>query len=90
MVAHNSKYPVLSTIANVLGGGGLVLVAVGAFAFLYGFSGGALYVLGGIVIAVLGLVTTALGELVGVMFDIEHNTRTATTSGRTPERTPQG
>jgi hypothetical protein len=93
MMVRNVKYPMLSTVANLLIGAGWMLVVVGAIAFLYGLltlgkgTTGILMLGSGLGVAVCGLLGTAAGELVGVTFDIECNTRTVTTSGRGPDAT---
>ncbi len=98
MIAHNSKYPVLSSVANILIVIGWTMVAAGTITLIYGIAesqqgfglGNILFSASGTIAAALGLILAITGELVGVFFDIELNTRTAGTSGRTQESTPQG
>lgn len=94
MITRNQKYPMLSTVANILSLGGWAMVAGGAIAVLYGLgntSGVLMFpILSGVAIAVAGLGVTTSSELIGVVFDIEHNTRTASTSGRAPEANLHG
>lgn len=82
-----TRFPVLSTIANLLRIAGWILVAVAA---LYGVLAGVLEPMqpghrfdvsdvfdlaGGLAGAVVGLITVAFGEAIGVLFAIEENTR---------------
>ena len=85
----NTRFPVLSTISQVLIYSGWALVIIAGIVALYfgmlepGEAGhafgtpNALWVGLGILAAVLGLITAAFGEVIGVLFAIEENTRLA-------------
>jgi hypothetical protein len=90
MVTRNAKYPMLSTVANALIIIGWILVIAGAIGTLYGLItigngwAGITNFLGGLVAVIMGLIGAGAGELVGVAFDIENNTRSMSTSSRMP------
>lgn len=83
----NKKFPVLSTVSNLLKIVGWLVVLYGAIYAAYEgiiepvqpghkFAGGDLFqLISGLGIAILGLVTVAFSEVIGVLFAIEENTR---------------
>ncbi len=86
----NSRFPVLSTISGILRFAGWVVTAG---AVLYGLlyqglilpnqpryhfdTGNAVAIASAVLGAVIGLITVAFGETIGVLFAIEENTRRA-------------
>ena len=91
MITRNASFPMLSTIANLLVIVGWLLVAAGSIAFLYGLvtmghSGSSIIALiSGLVAVILALLGIGAGELVGVAFAIEQNTRAMGAAGRASE-----
>jgi hypothetical protein len=90
VITRNSSFPTLSTVANLLVIGGGVLVAAGSIALLYGLvtigqsMSGMMTLIGGLGAVLCGLLGIAAGELVGVAFAIELNTRYISTVSRPP------
>ena len=93
MISPNSKYPMLTTVANMLIVSGFVLGGVGTIAALYGLVtigkgfGSVLTLLVGLIAVIIGLVGTAAGESIGVAFDIESNTRNLSVASKSPDAT---
>ena len=93
MISRNTKYPMLTTVANLLIVSGFVLVGIGAIAAFYGLVtigrgfGSALTLLVGLIAVIIGLLGTAAGESIGVAFDIESNTRNLSVASKSPNAT---
>lgn len=83
----NEKFPLLSTVSLVLRFVGVLILLVGLYLAVYEgiieplmpghhySSGDAMELGGGLLLTVISLVAVAFGEIIGVLFAIEANTR---------------
>ncbi len=91
----NGRFPILSTLSVVFRAGGILLVAFGAYALIrfYDRHGGSRFwedlspeasveVIAGLISILLGVGSATLGEIIGVLFAIERNTRQEKSPGQ--------
>ena len=85
----NKKFPVLSVVSIILRGFGWLAVIIGLYCLTYygliepnraGHSfgpGNRTEILQGVILSFSGLIVAVFGEIIGVLFAIEENTRKA-------------
>lgn len=83
----NNKFPLLSTVSVVLRYAGVLILLVGLYLAVYQgiieplmpghrfASDDFMELGGGLLLTIIGLVAVAFGEIIGVLFAIEANTR---------------
>ena len=70
----NTRFPILSILSTILKVVGILLI-IGAFIGLIIQDQDAIYRLVGVLSLVLGIIVCVIGEIIGVAFAIEDNTR---------------